>query len=481
MKPTRFYVALLCGAFALLLGIGTAAANELEKAQQAFDQAQADYVAEKYDEATDGFLKAYAARPFPQFLYNAAAAQHMKGKKKADAAAYDQAIAHYKKYLAEDKQAADRARVEKIIAVLEAESARLKALPAATATTPAVTSKEVEQLGEQKTKGGVTIETTPQDATILLDGKPLGKTPWSGQIEGKHAFKIQKDGYKPYEKELDFDPTRFYYIPVGLSEAGYLGFLAVKANIPDAVVYIDDKVAPVGKAPYRGELPPGKHKIWVTAEGYDEYTAEVEIIRGQDQEVSATLKGSPVGYLNFRGPGIESAKIYVDGKVFCERGPCRRAVPEGARKVTVSRKKFKTYSQKLSIQPKTETFVKVTLAPKPKRGDAVVAYVLAAAFAGGGVWAYLEAGKTQDAIDQADADGVEPDKKFGLKATTAEKTLDVGSKVMFGAAGVSLALGIYRTFRDKGPKSTAIIDVGGVAINPQAAPGYAGLSADVHW
>ncbi|MBK9072156.1 MAG: PEGA domain-containing protein [Myxococcales bacterium] len=472
----------VCGVFAVALGAAPAAAsNDLEKAQQAFDQAQADYVAEKFDEASDGFLKAYSARPFPQFLYNAAAAQHMKGKKKADAAAYDKAITYYKKYLDADKAAADRAKVEKIVAVLQTESARLKALPAATAEAPATTSKEVEQLGEQKTKGGVTIETTPQDATILLDGKVLGKTPWSGQIEGKHVLTLKKDGYKPYEKELDFDPTRFYYVPVGLAEAGYLGFLAVKANIPDAVVYIDDKVAPVGKAPYRSELPPGKHKVWVTAEGYDEFTAEVEIIRGQDQEVTATLKGSPVGYLNFRGTGIESARIYVDGKLFCERGPCRKAVPEGARKVAVARKKFKTYSQRISIQPKTETFVKVTLAPKPKRGDAVVAYIVAVALAGGGYWAYVEAGKTQDDIDQAEIDGVDPEKKFGLKATTAEKTLDIGSKVMFGGAGVTLALAIYRTFRDKGPASSAVIDVGGVAINPQAGPGYAGLTADVQW
>ena len=74
MNFSRLMTVFVCGVFALVLGVSpAAAANDLEKAQQAFDQAQADYVAEKFDEASDGFLKAYAARPFPQFLYNAAA------------------------------------------------------------------------------------------------------------------------------------------------------------------------------------------------------------------------------------------------------------------------------------------------------------------------------------------------------------------------------------------------------------------------
>src|SRR5262247_3801932 len=60
----------------------------LRKAQASFDQAQTDYLQGKYDEAAKGFQEAYAARPFPQFLYNVGASFHMKGKKASDTAAY---------------------------------------------------------------------------------------------------------------------------------------------------------------------------------------------------------------------------------------------------------------------------------------------------------------------------------------------------------------------------------------------------------
>ena len=83
-------------------------ADALKKAQAAFDKAQLDYLQGKYDDAAQGFIDAFAARPFPQFLYNVGASYHMKGKKTSDAAAYGKAVEFYKKYLAADPDTADR-------------------------------------------------------------------------------------------------------------------------------------------------------------------------------------------------------------------------------------------------------------------------------------------------------------------------------------------------------------------------------------
>src|SRR5665647_3605676 len=107
-------------------------ADALKKAQSAFDNAQLSYLQGKYDEAAQGFQDAYAARPFPQFLYNIGASFHMKGKKTSDIEAYQKAVDNYKKYLAEDPTASDKAKVEKAIGVLEAEITRLGAAPTGT-------------------------------------------------------------------------------------------------------------------------------------------------------------------------------------------------------------------------------------------------------------------------------------------------------------------------------------------------------------
>src|SRR5262249_15125877 len=88
-------------------------ADALKKAQAAFDKAQIDYLQGKYDDAAQGFIDAYAARPFPQFLYNAGASFHMKGKKTSDTEAYQKAVEAYRQYLEKDPQAGDKAKVEK--------------------------------------------------------------------------------------------------------------------------------------------------------------------------------------------------------------------------------------------------------------------------------------------------------------------------------------------------------------------------------
>lgn len=57
------------------------------------------------------------------------------------------------------------------------------------------------------------IRTTPSDATVLLDGKRLGHTPYSGTVEaasGKHSLRIRRQGYSSVslEVKLDSDLTR---------------------------------------------------------------------------------------------------------------------------------------------------------------------------------------------------------------------------------------------------------------------------------
>jgi hypothetical protein len=66
-------LALCVGILAILTNAPIARAQSpdaLKKAQASFDQAQTDYLQGKYDEAAQEFQDAYAARPFPQCLYN---------------------------------------------------------------------------------------------------------------------------------------------------------------------------------------------------------------------------------------------------------------------------------------------------------------------------------------------------------------------------------------------------------------------------
>jgi tetratricopeptide (TPR) repeat protein len=460
----------------------------LKIAQSAFDEGQVAFLSGDFDKAAENFKKAYDARPFPQFLYNIAASYHRKAKAKSDPDSYDKAVTYYKRYLDEDKQAQDRDKVEKAIEVLEAEAKRLRATPVGTgsgsAQPPAAPSKEVEQLGDAGIRGLMVIESSPQGATIYLDGKekgPWGTTPWSGTVSGEHTISVEKRGYKVAEKRLAADPTKLTVLSFVIAEEDYLGWLEIKSNVPGADIFLDDKsVGAIGKTPYSGNFKPGKHTVWVSADGYDEYKQDIEVIAGEAAEVNAALKGSPVGYLNLRGQGIEDSKIYVDDQVLCERGPCRKPVKEGSHTIVIRRPGYKPYIRHLEIQAKTETSLKIDLAPQPGRADAVVTYVLSAGFLGGGIYLGLQSNKLHDDLQKQIASGNPPPDQNDPRFQRG-KIYSIAADAAFGLAAVTALTAVYYTFREKGAPSAATIDVRAVALTPEIGPGYAGIGMEVHW
>ena len=459
-------------------------ADALKKAQSFFDQAQTDYLQGRYDEAAKEFQDAYAARPFPQFLYNVGAAFHMKGKKASDVEAYGKAVEFYKKYLSEEPNAADKAKVEKAIGVLEAEIKRLKEPGAGSGAGSAATpSQEVQSLGEVKVRGLVVIESEPQGATIYLDDTKKGAfatTPWSGSLDGEHKIMLEKKGYRPVDTTIIADPTKLVVYKGGMSQDSYLSWLDVTSNVAGADVFIDDKSVAPRKAPTGTNVAPGKHTVWVSAEGYDEYQESIDVAPGQNYTVKALLKGSPLGRLDVVGLGIEDSRIMLDGKELCDHGPCIKNVPEGDHTLTVTRPGYKSYTKTITIQAKQETSVKLIEAPEESRSDAIVAYVLTAVFAGGGIYAGLQASDLHDQLKKEIAAGMPPPDSNDPRFLRG-KIYAISADAAFTLAGITAITAIYYTFRDKGPPTRAQIDARAIAVTPEIGRNYAGLGMEVHW
>ncbi len=418
----------------------------------------------------------------------------MKGKKASDAEAYHKAVEAYRNYLNADPKAPDKAKVEKAIGVLEGEIKRLKEPPApgagsgsgegSAAPAAAAPSQEVQQLGDVKVRGLIVIESDPSNAAIYLDDKRKGQfatTPWSGTLEGEHRVIIEKRGFTVIEKSVSADPSKLFVLAAAMSQESFLAWIEISSNVPGADIFIDDKAqGAVGRTPLSQNIKPGKHTFWVSAEGYDEYRQELDVIPNNTHAIKAQLKGSPVGKLNVTGPGIEDTTILIDGKQLCERGPCLKGVQQGEHTLTVSRPGFKSYSKRIVIQAKTETQVRVTLAPMPGRGDAIVAGILAAGFGGGGVFLGLQANKIRDDLrKEIDAGTIPPDSND--PRFTRGKIFAIAADATFAIAGITALTAIYYTFREKGAPSTGLIDVRALALRPEFGPGYAGLGMGVSW
>jgi hypothetical protein len=51
--------------------------------------------------------------------------------------------------------------------------------------------------------GAVLLETTPSGARVVVNGEPVGQTPWAGQTDRALKVILLRDGYEP--KTLEFD------------------------------------------------------------------------------------------------------------------------------------------------------------------------------------------------------------------------------------------------------------------------------------
>ncbi|HPH68475.1 MAG TPA: PEGA domain-containing protein, partial [Kofleriaceae bacterium] len=172
--------------------------------------------------------------------------------------------------------------------------------------------------------------------------------------------------------------------------------------------------------------------------------------------------------------------------ILCERGPCLKSVKEGSHEVSIRRDGYKPYTRRITVGAKTETSIKVGLAKEPSRTDAIVAYVLAGAFAGGGAYFGLRANSIADELKKDIAAGNPPvdsgDPRLGWGFSLNNgKFNSVMADSLFAIGGITAITAIYYTFRDKGAPSTALVDVRALALTPSVGPSYAGLNMEVRW
>lgn len=151
---------------------GSAAAQPVEIARSRYRQGVEAYRSGRYRESIDYFLEADRAAPSAALSFNIALAY----EKIDDAAA---ALRWYRDYLRRAPDSKDRASVE---ASIQGYEARLAA-------------KGLQQ---------VTIFSEPSAATLILDGKPVGVTPYTTEIApGSHRIELRHDGYENTQQTMN--------------------------------------------------------------------------------------------------------------------------------------------------------------------------------------------------------------------------------------------------------------------------------------
>jgi hypothetical protein len=253
---------------AIVLAASSARADEAA-ARQFFRRGVELYDKKQYQPALESFRAAYAEKPSPGIKQNVALCLKGLGKPVEAATAFDEALDEGADTLKPEVRAAmeqELAELSKVVATV-----RLKVITAAD-------KKPIEK------------------ALVTVDGTPLSPAAQRRPIRlepGIHVFTANARGLTAPEKKLSIlagspvDAT-FELVPLPAT-------LVILPSLPDAVVQVDgmDPNAPNAPKPAGGvwttEVPPGVHRIVVTAPGYQTTTMDVSVASAARAEYSITL------------------------------------------------------------------------------------------------------------------------------------------------------------------------------------------------
>jgi len=175
--------------------------------------------------------------------------------------------------------------------------------PATSAAAPSATAS-----------GRLLIRSTPDGASVSVDGRDYGKTPATVRdlAHGPHQVRVTRDGYAAQERRVVVSPSRpsqsvnvaMVRTPTppparsaaaappsaGTPTTGRAaGALAVDSRPTGARVFLDGQ--PVGSTPLMvPSVPAGEHAIRIELDGYRLWTSSVRMVAAESNRVTASLE-----------------------------------------------------------------------------------------------------------------------------------------------------------------------------------------------
>ncbi|HEX6275857.1 MAG TPA: PEGA domain-containing protein [Polyangiaceae bacterium] len=162
----------------------TADPGRVARARALFDEGVAAYAAGRYYDSIERFTETARLYPNQQLSFNIAKAYDNLGNRSA-------ALRYYREYLRSSEGPPDGATVARV--------------------------EELEQALAQRGIQQLSVLSDPKGATVLLDGQPVGLTPWTGETwPGAHRVELAHTGYVAKASVVELDAHRSAELEVRL-------------------------------------------------------------------------------------------------------------------------------------------------------------------------------------------------------------------------------------------------------------------------
>lgn len=146
---------------------------------------------------------------------------------------------------------------------------------------------------EAARKATITVSSLTRGAEVYLNDQKVGEVPLKAPLEVQpgetYSVRVQKRGFAPYIDTVMAGAGQDSQVEADLVPT--MGVLRIDCNVVRAQVSLSGK--PIGRTPFDGDVPPGKHELRVAAPGYVQEVRLVRMEAGEPQALEIQLAPVP--------------------------------------------------------------------------------------------------------------------------------------------------------------------------------------------
>ncbi len=180
------------------------------------------------------------------------------------------------------------------------------------------------------------VQSTPPGAVVVIDGEQRGTTPLAKNIvvnSGTHSLRVLKPDFLPYEAVIAAAGGQRKVLSVKLESLRQSGTLIVR-EAEGRVCDVSVDGAIVGKTPWQGVLPPGRHSVQLHVSAEVGSAPSLALVREQ-QSVSLVLATGRLDSALRVEPAPSNASVFVDG-VEVGSGVWQGRLPSGRHRIELT-------------------------------------------------------------------------------------------------------------------------------------------------
>ncbi len=205
--------------------------------------------------------------------------------------------------------------------------------------------------------GLVAVTTIPDSAAIVIEGQRLGPAPVFQTLPtGAYRVTARVQGYESRSDSITVEEKALNQVHFTLSPRS--STLQIATDPEGAEVYVDGQLQ--GEGPITADVEPGRHKVRVVADGYQETTRRVSIEPDERDRVNITLNRR-MGTLVVKTTP-ESASIQIDGER-AGASPVEKDMPTGEHQIRATAEGYDSVRRTVDLEAGERRDVSLSMRP----------------------------------------------------------------------------------------------------------------------